>query len=104
VDGFRGFDVAVTDKQVAKMLAATDLVALVGEYTSLRPQGRRWAGRCPFHRAATTCFSVNPDKGVYYCFGCQVSGNAIDFVRGMRQVDGDVAVRILADRAGIVLP
>jgi len=46
---------------------------------------------------------VNPDKGVYYCFGCQASGDAVTFVQATDQVDVDEAVRRLAARAGIAL-
>lgn len=85
------------------MRAATDLVALAGEHVALRRQGRRWVGRCPFHDDRTPSFSVNAEEGLYYCFGCQASGDAITFVRAVEHLDFVPAVERLADRAGIPL-
>ncbi|HLG67358.1 MAG TPA: DNA primase [Acidimicrobiales bacterium] len=94
---------AVADDDVARVRAATDLVALVGEHAALRQQGRRWVGLCPFHPEKTPSFSVNPEAGLYYCFGCQASGDAITFVRAVEHLDFVDAVRLLADRAGIAI-
>lgn len=81
----------------------TDLVALVGEHVALRQQGRRWVGLCPFHAEKTPSFSVNPEQGLYYCFGCRASGDAITFVRDLERLDFVEAVRLLGDRAGITV-
>ncbi len=85
------------------MRASTDIVALVSEHTALRQQGRRWVGLCPFHAESTPSFSVNAEEGFYYCFGCHESGDAITFVRATERLDFAESVRLLADRAGIVL-
>jgi DNA primase len=94
---------AIPDEEVAQVRAATDMVALIGEHSALRRQGRRWVGLCPFHAEKTPSFSVNAEEGFYYCFGCQASGDAISFVRAIEHVDFVDAVRLLADRAGIML-
>jgi DNA primase len=78
-------------------------VALIGEHAALKRSGRRWTGLCPFHMEKSPSFSVNAEEGFYYCFGCQVSGDAITFVRAMEHLDFVDAVRLLADRAGIAL-
>ena len=75
---------AIPDEDVARVRAATDIVALIGEHAALRRQGRRWVGLCPFHAEKTPSFSVNAEEGFYYCFGCQASGDAISFVRADR--------------------
>lgn len=85
------------------MRAATDIVALIGEQVALRQQGRRWVGLCPFHAEKTPSFSVNAQEGLYYCFGCQASGDAISFLRATEMLDFAEAVRRLASRAGITL-
>jgi DNA primase len=95
--------VSIPDEEVAQVRAATDLVALVSEHAALRQQGRRWVGLCPFHNEKTPSFSVNAEQGFYYCFGCQASGDAITFVRAVEHLDFADAVRLLADRAGVVL-
>src|SRR5208337_4399569 len=83
--------------------AATDIVGLISEHAALKKVGRRWSGLCPFHTEKTPSFSVNAQEGFYYCFGCQVSGDAISFVRAIEHLDFNDAVRSLADRAGITL-
>jgi DNA primase len=80
----------------------TDLVAVVSESVpSLKKRGRRFLGLCPFHKEKTPSFNVNPDTGLYHCFGCKESGDVFTF---LQRVDGYTfheAVRALAERAGI---
>ncbi len=94
---------AIPDDDVARVRAATDIVALIGEHAALKRQGRRWVGLCPFHQEKSPSFSVNAEEGLFYCFGCQTSGDAITFVREVEHVDFVEAVRRLADRAGVVI-
>ena len=93
----------IPDEDVARVRAATDIVALIGEHAALKRQGRRWVGLCPFHGEKTPSFSVNADEGFYYCFGCQAKGDAITFVRAIEHLDFVDAVRRLADKAGITI-
>jgi DNA primase len=93
--------VAIPEEDVARVRAATDVVGLISEHSALKRQGTRWVGLCPFHQEKTPSFSVNAEMGVFYCFGCQRSGDAITFVRELEHVDFVEAVRRLADRAGI---
>jgi DNA primase len=94
---------SIADEEVARVRAATDIVALISEHSGLKRQGTRWVGLCPFHQEKTPSFSVNAEMGVYYCFGCQQSGDAITFVRDVEHVDFVEAVRRLAERAGITI-
>jgi DNA primase len=93
----------IPDEDVAQVRAATDIVALIGEHAALKRAGRRWTGLCPFHTEKSPSFSVNAEEGLYYCFGCQASGDAITFVRATEHLDFVDAVRLLADRAGVAL-
>jgi DNA primase len=95
--------VAIPEEDVARVRAATDVVALISEHAALKRQGRRWVGLCPFHQEKSPSFSVNAEEGLYYCFGCQRSGDAISFVRDVEHVDFVEAVRRLADRAGVTI-
>ena len=88
---------------IAKVRAATDMVAIISEHTEIKRSGRQWMARCPLHGERTPSLSVAPDKGVYYCFGCQRSGDAITFVREIEGLDFAGAVEMLAGRAGIQL-
>jgi DNA primase len=95
--------VGILDDDVARVRESTDLVALVSEHVALKRVGRRFQGLCPFHSEKTPSFSVSPDKGVWYCFGCNKSGDAITFVREVEQLDFVDAVERLAARANIAL-
>ena len=77
---------------------------VVGQYVNLRRAGANMFGLCPFHGEKTASFSVAPDKGIYYCFGCHKGGGVINFqmeVEGMSYPD---AVRALAKRSGMTVP
>ncbi len=93
----------IPDEEVARVRAATDIVALIGEHAALKRQGQRWVGLCPFHGEKTPSFSVNAEEGFYYCFGCQAKGDAISFVRAVEHLDFVDAVHRLADRAGVTI-
>jgi len=95
--------VGILDEDVARVKEQTDLVALIGEHVALKRSGQRFSGMCPFHAEKTPSFSVNPELGFYFCFGCQVSGDAITFVREVEHLDFAEAVERLAARAGITL-
>jgi DNA primase len=93
----------IPDEDVAQVRAATDIVALIGEYTPLKRVGRRFVGLCPFHAEKSASFSVNGEEGLYYCFGCQASGDAITFLRAIEGCDFVEAVERLGARAGITV-
>ena len=94
---------AIPDDDVTAVRSATDILALIGEYTPLKRVGRRYVGLCPFHAEKTGSFSVNAEEGLYYCFGCQASGDAITFLRNIEGCDFVEAVERLATRAGIAI-
>ncbi|MDE0654135.1 MAG: DNA primase [bacterium] len=90
-------------EDVARVREATDIVQLISNTVALRKAGRRWQGLCPFHSEKTPSFSVNAEEGLYYCFGCRASGDAITFVRQTEGLDFAASVELLASRAGITL-
>jgi DNA primase len=94
----------INDDVKREVLAATDLVSLVGGATSLKKMGASWKGLCPFHGEKTPSFYVHPQKGFYYCFGCGAKGDAITFVRETERLDFPEAVAYLARLAGVTLP
>ncbi|MGY6500279.1 MAG: DNA primase [Acidimicrobiales bacterium] len=93
----------IRDEDVARVREATDMVAIVSQFTQLKRVGRRFSGLCPFHSEKSPSFSVNAEDGLYYCFGCQAKGDAITFVREIEHLDFVGAVEWLAGRAGITL-
>ncbi len=95
--------VALSEDEIARVRAATDIVALITESVALKRSGQRWVGLCPFHGERTPSFSVNAQEGRYYCFGCRAAGDQITWVRETQHLDFVEAVRHLAERAGIEL-
>ncbi|MGI9576762.1 MAG: DNA primase [Microthrixaceae bacterium] len=93
----------IVDEDVARVRQSTDMVALVGDYSQLRRVGQRWVGICPFHAEKSPSFSVNATDGLYHCFGCKASGDAITFIREIEHLDFVDAVENLAGRANIPL-
>lgn len=77
---------------------------VVGQYVSLTRRGSNLFGLCPFHSEKTASFSVAPDKGIYYCFGCHAGGGVINFIMQIEGLDYPDAVRFLAKRAGLEVP
>ncbi|MGH9008976.1 MAG: DNA primase [Acidimicrobiia bacterium] len=93
----------ILDEDVARVREATNMVAVVSEHVGLKRVGRRYQGLCPFHAEKTPSFSVNPELGLYHCFGCGVGGDAIRFIREVEHLDFATAVERLAAKAGITL-
>jgi DNA primase len=94
-----GFDRAV----LAEINAKVDLLSYVSQYVTLKKQGREYVGLCPFHAERTPSFSVNAEKGVWHCYGCDAGGDLFKFVQRHENADFPTAVRMLAGRAGIVI-
>ncbi|HEY3946452.1 MAG TPA: DNA primase [Solirubrobacteraceae bacterium] len=87
-----------------RVLDAVDMVSLVSSRTELRRHGvNSYFGLCPFHDERTPSFHVSPDEKLYYCFGCQASGNAFTFVMEIEGVDFSAALEMLAKRSGVQL-
>jgi DNA primase len=83
---------------------AVDMLAVVSDHTELRRAGAsEYVGRCPFHDERTPSFGVNPIEKVYYCFGCQASGDVFTFVMETEGLDFTGAVETLATRFGVEL-
>ena len=93
----------ILDEDVQRVRDSADIVQIVSAHTQLKKAGANWSGLCPFHGEKSPSFSVNPDKNVYYCFGCQASGDVISFVRDIDHLDFQGAVEFLAAKAGIAV-
>ncbi len=89
---------------VGEIRSRVPIAEVVGETVALRRQGRRLAGLCPFHSERTPSFSVDPERGLFYCFGCQAGGDVFAFVMRRDGVGFRQALELLAERAGVSLP
>ncbi|MDY7000475.1 MAG: DNA primase, partial [Thermodesulfobacteriota bacterium] len=88
---------------VSAVKSRLDLVEVVRQYVDLRLVGGRWMGRCPFHQETKPSFTVHPEQGFYYCFGCRASGDVIDFYCKINGIDFREGLVQLAERAGVEL-
>jgi DNA primase len=94
----------IPDEIIQQVRDRVDLVELVGRSVSLKRAGRSYKGLCPFHGEKTPSFHVNPDRGSYYCFGCQEHGDAFSFLMKVENLTFVEAVRSLARDCGIEIP
>ena len=87
-----------------ELMARNPIEDVVGQYVTLKRSGANMFGLCPFHGEKTASFSVAPDKGIYYCFGCHKGGGAVNFVMEVEGMTYPDAVRHLAKRVGMEVP
>lgn len=79
-----------------------DLLELIKEYVPIvKRSGRTYKACCPFHREKTPSFSISPDKGLFYCFGCQAGGDIFEFLMRIENLSFNEAAKKLAQRAGV---
>ncbi len=79
------------------------LIEVIEDYTPVISRGGYYVARCPFHNEKTPSFTINNDKGVYYCFGCMASGNMFSFVGNIENIGKKEALEKLATKAGVTL-
>ena len=89
---------------IDELVARNPIEDVVGQYVSLKRSGANMFGLCPFHGEKTASFSVAPDKGIYYCFGCHKGGGVINFMMELEGLSYPDAVRKLAQRVGMEVP
>ncbi len=87
-----------------ELRSRADIVQVVSGYVTLKKNGHRYWGLCPFHGEKTASFSVDEDAQLYYCFGCKAGGNVIQFVMDMERLEFYDAVKLLADQVHMPLP
>ena len=89
---------------IDELEARNPIEVVEGRYVNLRRSGANLFGLCPFHGEKTASFSVAPDKGIYYCFGCHKGGGVINFQMEVEGLSYPDAVRALANRVGMEVP
>ncbi len=94
----------LTDEFVESVQAQSDLVSVVSGYVPLKRRGNRYWGCCPFHQEDTPSFSVKPDEGFFYCFGCKAGGNVFKFISMIEGVNYYEAIKLQAERLNIPVP
>ena len=89
---------------ISEITARNDVESVISQYVSLRRRGNTLVGLCPFHNEKTGSFTVYPQTNSFYCFGCGVGGDVINFTMRIENLDYMEAVRTLADRSGLQMP
>ena len=86
---------------VDKIMEATNIVDVVGEFVNLRKAGVNYKGLCPFHDDKTPSFMVSPARQICKCFACGEGGNAVNFLMKHEQITYPEALRWLAKKYNI---
>jgi DNA primase len=89
-----------TVQQIKERLEIQDIV---GQYVKLTKAGKSLRGLCPFHKEKTPSFHVSPERGTWHCFGCGLGGDGFSFIEKIEGVDFKGALKILAEKAGVVV-
>ena len=89
-----------TVQQIKERLSIIDVVS---EYVKLQKSGRNYKGLSPFSNERTPSFYVSPERDMYYCFSTNQGGDIFTFIEKMEGVDFAGALRLLADRAGVLI-
>ena len=87
-----------------ELRARADIVKIIGSYVTLKKNGHRYVGLCPFHNESTPSFHVDSQKQVYHCFGCKAGGSVFQFVMDIEHLSFQEAVALMADQLHMPLP
>jgi len=94
----------IPEEKISEIRNAADIVEIISEAVVLKKTGRNFVGLCPFHAEKTPSFSVNPEKRIFYCFGCATGGSVFTFLMKHQGMTFPEAVKAVAQRCGIELP
>ncbi|WP_196594353.1 DNA primase [Pectinatus sottacetonis] len=89
---------------VEKVHSSSDIIKVISAYVPLKKRGHNYWGCCPFHKEKTPSFSVVPDEGFFYCFGCHKGGNVFKFLSLIENISYGEAIKLQAERLNIPVP
>ena len=93
----------IPKETVDKIINESQIDEVISDFVALKKRGVNLLGNCPFHNEKTPSFTVSPSKGIYKCFGCGVSGNAVNFVMEHEQMSYPEALKYLAKKYNIIV-
>lgn len=93
----------ISETSVNAVLGALDIIDVLSDYLTLKKSGSNYKANCPFHDEKTPSFMVSPNKGIYKCFGCGKSGNALRFVMDHEQLTFIEAIKLLGKKYNVEL-
>jgi DNA primase len=88
---------------VQKIKERLSIVEVVSSYLKIEKAGKNYKAKCPFHNEKTPSFSISPERGIYYCFGCGAKGDIFSFVQHFEGTNFIGSLKTLAERAGVDL-
>lgn len=91
----------IPKETIDKIIDASRVEDVIGDFITLKKRGANYLGLCPFHGEKTPSFTVSPAKGIYKCFGCGKAGTAVNFVMDHQQLNYPEALKWLAKKYGI---
>ena len=92
------------EELISQIKDRLDIVDVVSEQVVLKKSGNHYWGLCPFHKEKTPSFSVNPQLGIYKCFGCGAGGDALSFIMKTKNIEFMDLIKDLAQEFGLELP
>lgn len=94
----------ISEEVIREIKYRNDIESVINSYVNLKRRGKNLIGLCPFHNEKTPSFTVYPESGSFYCFGCGVGGDVFTFTKLIENLDYMEAVKLLAERSGVELP
>ena len=94
----------LTDEALDAVREAIDIVDIASEHTKVERRGQRFVALCPFHKEKTPSLSLDPERKLYYCFGCGAGGDALGLHMELTGDNFATAIEHMADRYGVPLP
>ncbi|MBR2425283.1 MAG: DNA primase [Lentisphaeria bacterium] len=95
----------IPDEVLETIRIRADITDVVQSYVpTLKKMGATWKACCPFHQEKTPSFTVNPERGIYKCFGCGKGGNVFRFIMDMERLDFPNAAEFLARKYNVIIP
>lgn len=91
----------INKEKIDEIKSKNNIQDVISKYVKLTPKGSNLIGLCPFHNEKTPSFTVYPEKDSFYCFGCGIGGDIIEFIQRIEKIDYISAVKLLAERSGV---
>lgn len=95
---------AIPQDVIAEIKYRNDIESVISQYVVLKRRGKNLIGLCPFHNEKTPSFTIYPENGSFYCFGCKVGGDVLTFTGLIEHLDYVESIKFLADKCGIQVP
>ena len=94
---------AIPQSIIEEIKYKSDIESVVSSYITLKRRGKNLIGLCPFHGEKTPSFTIYPENGSFYCFGCKVGGDVFTFTKLIENLDYIDAIKLLAERCGVAV-